>query len=202
MQIKKFDDKINFYFNELIKWNRKINLVSKNDINRLYERHFLESLILDKFIPKNSKMLDIGSGNGFPSVVIALTRSDVTIFSIEKTSKKAFFLKNIKNKLSLKNLVIWNIRIEEKKPNYSEYFDIITARAVASAKSIVEKSIYYASKKAKYLLYNNSQNNDLGELSTTIKKIINTVNNFVYKIEENSNKKLIIIELDKKAAIY
>ncbi|MBR1601182.1 MAG: 16S rRNA (guanine(527)-N(7))-methyltransferase RsmG [Alphaproteobacteria bacterium] len=122
-------------FAELLReWNQKMNLVSHNSLDLLWERHILDSVQLIDYIPVQTKrILDIGSGAGFPALVLAILlqeRSPETeIIMVESIHKKTVYLKDVCNKLGLSNVKIANCRVEEgdfPKP------DVITARAVAS----------------------------------------------------------------------
>lgn len=114
--------------------NQKVNLVSRKSVDDLWNRHILNSAQLINYIPGNTRtLLDIGSGAGFPGMVLAILMAEkmsaAKIILTESIGKKAAFLNDVKNELKLDNAVIKNDRVEtlnNVKP------DIITARAVAS----------------------------------------------------------------------
>lgn len=122
-------------FAELLKeWNQKMNLVSKNSLDVLWERHILDSVQLIDYIPQTAKkMLDIGSGAGFPGIVLAIVMQEkmphAEIILVESIAKKAAYLKDVCDKLNLSNVNIINDRVE----NISlTGVDVVTARAVAA----------------------------------------------------------------------
>ena len=130
---QKQTEQLSGYYNQLKHWNRKHNLVSHNDENYLVERHFLPSflyvyyLLQDGFY-ENKRLVDIGSGGGFPGIIISICFPDREITLIESIRKKTLFLKAVIKELNLNAAVIGE-RIEMQK---AEEYDIITARALAA----------------------------------------------------------------------
>ena len=115
----------------LCEWSKKMNLVAPSTLSDIENRHFKDSAQLAKFIPRDAKIIDLGSGAGFPGVVLAILGWNVTC--IESISKKAGFLSFLKQELDLPNLTIINDRIEHyfaKLPAFSKNF-VFTARAFA-----------------------------------------------------------------------
>jgi 16S rRNA (guanine527-N7)-methyltransferase len=185
------------FFKELKKWNRKINLFSEGDSHVLFERHFIDSIRAVPLIPQGAKVLDIGSGNGFPSVPIALLRPDITMYALESKIKKAAFLNNIKNKLNLKKYNVLNNRIQENLKDFKNFFDIITARAFSSAEDIIKKSIFYGKNKVTYILYKTNKNKELEEAHNNVKKVIHSVDKIVYKLKDNTERCILKIFCEK-----
>lgn len=115
----------------LKKWSTKMNLVAPSTLSDIQNRHIQDSAQLADFIPKNVKIIDLGSGAGFPGVVLAILGWDVTC--IESIHKKTEFLSALKQELNLPNLTIVNDRIENflsKTPVNAGNF-VFTARAFA-----------------------------------------------------------------------
>ena len=130
-------EKIEFFKNELLKWNKKINLISQGDEININTRHIDDSLQLAGYIDDlNCKIIDFGSGAGFPGLILSIIGyKNVTL--VESDSKKCIFLEEIKQKLML-NTVILHKRIEDVDSNAS--YDIITARALSSISKLLEYS--------------------------------------------------------------
>ncbi len=98
-------DKLVCYLNELLKWNRQVNLTAVTDPHEAVEKHIIDSLYLGKSIPERSKLLDMGSGAGLPGIVLAIVRSDIDVISVDSVGKKINFQRHIKRQLNLVNVV-------------------------------------------------------------------------------------------------
>jgi 16S rRNA (guanine527-N7)-methyltransferase len=117
----------------LFKWNDAAGLISKNDEDVFFLRHFCDSLqpLLLFGFKKNANILDIGSGGGFPSIPIRVFRPDLTFVLAEANRKKALFLKEVKKELNFENISIFNGRVE-KMIIPENRFDYIISRGVGS----------------------------------------------------------------------
>ena len=132
----------------LVKANKNLNLVGNSTINQIWSRHFLDSAQVIDFIDKNDKCLvDLGSGAGFPGLVLAIACKDrkipLKIKLIEKSSKKTKFLKDVIEELDLK-VEVFNQNILEEEIKFVE--DVFIARAVKPLKKILQ------------LMHNNAEN--------------------------------------------
>ena len=128
------------YENKLILANKQLNLIGSSTINNIWSRHFLDSVQVIDFIDKNNKtLIDIGSGAGFPGLVLAITLKDrkipIKIKLIEKSPKKTKFLKNLVQELNL-NVEVINENVFEYSKKLSE--DVYVARAFKPLKIILE----------------------------------------------------------------
>ena len=126
--------KLHEFVELLTSWNQKMNLVSRNSLDCVWERHVLDSVQLIKYIPTSiTHLLDIGSGSGFPAVVLAILMQEkipeAKVTMVESIAKKTMYLKDVCGKLNLDNANIINSRVESISMPAA---DIITARAVAS----------------------------------------------------------------------
>jgi 16S rRNA (guanine(527)-N(7))-methyltransferase RsmG len=135
-------EKLEIYAKELKEWNEKINLTAITDDEGIAIKHFIDSLMLLKYvnIPENSKIIDVGTGAGFPGLVIAAARPDVKVTLLDSTGKKLKVVNDIGEKMGLSNYEILNMRAEEagQKKEYRETFDFATARAVAELRVLSE----------------------------------------------------------------
>lgn len=138
----------------LLEWNQKINLVSKNAEKELETRHLLDSLQLIDYIRDDAKLLvDIGSGSGFPGIVLAIASQEkfpmLKIVLIESITKKTLYLKDVCKRLNLLNVEVINDRAENI---VFKNVDYITARAVASVDKILKCTAGLYSKNTEYVL--------------------------------------------------
>lgn len=129
----------------LVKWNQKINLVAASTIPNLWTRHFVDSLQLMAYASSATKWLDIGSGAGFPGIVLAILateQSPKSVFTlIESSAKKCQFLRCVKRELDLKVNVL-ETRCEQVHPLMAE---AITARAVAPLPKLLKLAVPHLS---------------------------------------------------------
>ena len=177
--------KLDEYRNLII--NAKFNLVSKNDKDHIWIRHFHDSLRLSKFIKKNKKkvkILDIGSGAGLPGLPLSMVLdSNLFEFSLcESNAKKANFISNCCQKLSIFNVQIINDRVENIK-NYS--FDYIISRATAKINEIFSMSYHLNKNSTVYLLHKGIHVVD--EINLTTKYWKFDYNIYESSIEKGSN---------------
>jgi len=131
---------LKIYENLIVKNNKIVNLIGKSTENQIWERHFLDTAQVVDFIHRNTKsMVDLGSGAGFPGIVLAIILKDrkipLKIKLIEKSSKKVNFLKKVIKTLNLKVEVI-NKNIIEEQVNFND--DVFVARAFKPLKIILE----------------------------------------------------------------
>ncbi len=117
-------------------WNEKINVISRNDIEFLYERHILHSLAIAKVInfQPQSRIMDVGTGGGFPGIPLAILFPDSNFVLVDSIGKKIKVVQNIADELGLKNIQPVNARVESIK----EKFDFIVSRAVTAFPDFVK----------------------------------------------------------------
>lgn len=189
-----FDNYIKVFLNQ----NSKLNLVSKNDEKLLWEKHIYDSLSIEKFFEKYpsatyKKLLDIGTGGGFPSVPIALTHPGIEVFALDSIRKKIKAIENIKTELNIKNLHTICERVE----NIKEKFDIITSRAVAPLKVITGYAMPLLNKNGYFIAYKSIRTEEeIKEAQTILKKYKAKVIDIIQynlPLEENHTRNLIII---------
>jgi 16S rRNA (guanine527-N7)-methyltransferase len=131
------------YIGLLTDWNERHNLVSASSMADVWRRHVWDSAQLAKFIPAEAKSLvDLGSGAGFPGLVLAALRPDLRVVLTESTAKKCRFLEAAAERMGLK-VEVRNARIEDAKP---EPFDVITARACAPLERLLGYAQHFQGK--------------------------------------------------------
>lgn len=104
-------------------------LIGPREIPRIWSRHIVNSLAINDFVPMGATVADIGSGAGFPGVVLAITRPDVTVALIDSMERRTEWLEHVRVTLGLKNVVVVTNRAESLHGR--RHFDVVTARAVA-----------------------------------------------------------------------
>lgn len=116
-------------------WNTKINLISRKDMDSFFERHILHSLGIAKvmeFLPQ-AKVLDVGTGGGFPGIPLAILFPETHFFLIDSIGKKIKVVQEVSNVLKLKNVSSAHIRAED----FSEKIDFVVSRAVTKMETFV-----------------------------------------------------------------
>jgi 16S rRNA (guanine527-N7)-methyltransferase len=135
------------YREELLDWNTRMNLTAITDPQEVLLKHFLDSLsLLSVYDQPHTKLLDIGSGAGFPGLVLKIARPQWHVTLLEATGKKVTFLQHIIDTLHLTNVVAIHGRAEELAHNkqYRGKFDLVTARAVSSLSTLLEYATSYS----------------------------------------------------------
>lgn len=126
------------YMNNLIEWNQKINLTAIKNEEEIILKHFVDSIYIKNMV--KGRVLDIGSGAGFPGIPLRLVNNNINLVSIDSVNKKINFQKDTAEKLSLNNIEIIHTRAENLAQNkhYREQFDFVISRAVANLSTLSE----------------------------------------------------------------
>ena len=134
--------KLDEYYHILVEENSKYNLTAITDEPSVYLKHFYDSLSIIKIINLNKQyLLDIGTGAGFPGLVLKIIFPNLKIDLLDSTNKKCLFLQKVIDKLKLKDINVINARAEEYAKVNREKYDLVTSRAVAPLKHLLEYSI-------------------------------------------------------------
>lgn len=130
------------YYQLLVEENKKYNLTNITSEPAVYLKHFYDSLTIVKSIELTDQSLcDIGCGAGFPGLVLKILYPDLKVTLLDATLKKCHFLELVIDKLKLTNIFVINARAEEYSRHNREKYDIVTSRAVAPLKHLLEYSI-------------------------------------------------------------
>ncbi len=133
---------LNLYGNLLVEWNEKINLTAIKEPEEILFKHFYDCILFFKNIdvPQNATLIDVGTGAGFPGMVLKIVRPDLKVTLLDSLNKRLVFLNEVIEKLGLSDIKTVHSRAEDggKNKNYREKYDIATARAVASMPVLLE----------------------------------------------------------------
>lgn len=183
-------EKFEMYKNLLVEWNEKINLTSITDDYEVIMKHFVDSLEIVKYINKNENIIDIGTGAGFPGIVIAIYfDSNVNITLLDALEKRLNFLSEVIQKLGLKKIKLLHGRAEEIGNDiiYREKFDVATSRAVSSMNILLELSIPLIKVNGRCLLLKGSKvREEINASKTALEKLNSKINDdFTYEYKVN-----------------
>jgi len=129
-------EKLEIYLATLKKWNKVYNLTAINEDSEIIVKHFLDSLSVNQYIQNSGRILDVGTGAGFPGLVLALFNPEKSFVLVDGVSKKISFLQEMIGKLNLKNVIAVHTKVEQY--NVAEQFDIIISRAFADIKKMTK----------------------------------------------------------------
>ena len=133
-------EKLYKFMDLLLEWNEKINLTAITKPEDIILKHFIDSITIKKYIENKDKVLDMGTGAGFPGIPLKIISSDTNFTLVDSLNKRIIFLNEVCDKLKLEKIDNIHARAEEleKNKNYREQYDIVTSRAVARLASLVE----------------------------------------------------------------
>ena len=133
-------DKLERYYELLIEWNEKINLTAITDKEQVYLKHFYDSLTLSLAIDLNKveSLCDLGTGAGFPGIVLKIFYPNLRLTLVDSLNKRIKFLEVLVNELKLENVSLVHARAEEYGKSHRECFDVVTARALSSFPILLE----------------------------------------------------------------
>lgn len=133
-------EQLNKYYELLVEWNEKINLTAITEKEDVYLKHFYDSLTLTEVIDltEEESLCDIGTGAGFPGIVLKIFFPHLKLVLVDALSKRLEFLKIVCKELELKDVELIHSRAEDFAKNVREEYDVVTARAVAKLNILLE----------------------------------------------------------------
>ena len=128
------------YMELLLEWNEKMNLTAITEPEEIILKHFIDSLTIVKEIKNKDKIVDVGTGAGFPGIPLSIINETVEITLVDSLNKRLIFLQNVIEELNLKNVTLVHSRAEDfgRNDKYREKFDIAVSRAVANLSTLSE----------------------------------------------------------------
>jgi len=164
--------KLDEYYHLLVEENEKYNLTAITEESQVYLKHFYDSLSIVKIIELNNQyLLDIGTGAGFPGLVLKIVFPNLKVDLLDSTNKRCIFLQKVIDKLKLKDVNVINARAEEYAKLNREKYDIVTSRAVAPLKHLLEYSIPLLKINGHFI-----------SLKSNIEEEIKNINNYYQKL--------------------
>lgn len=145
---REITDRLNAYGNLLLEWNEKINLTAITEPEEILYKHFYDSLLFLKNaeIPQGGTVIDVGTGAGFPGVVLKTARPDIKITLLDGLNKRITFLTELCGSLGLDGVTALHSRAEEaaQSAEHREKYDVVCARAVAAMPVLLEYCLPFA----------------------------------------------------------
>ena len=141
-------DQLMTYLDLVEKWNRVYNLTAIREREEMIKLHFLDSLSILKHVHVKN-ILDVGSGAGFPGIVLAITKPELKVTVMDSVNKKTTFMQQVKSELSLTNLDVVNSRVEDYQP--TTLFEAVTSRAFSNLKNMMSLTQHTLQKEGVWL---------------------------------------------------
>ena len=192
------DEKINLfekYYDILIEYNKKFNLTAITEREEVIIKHFVDSLLgVDNVVGK--KLIDIGSGGGFPAIPLKIFKPDVMLTMVDSTGKKCEFLNAVCKELNLSNAKAICARAEElaKDSGYRESYDVCTARAVARLNTLCEYTLPFVKKGGYFVAYKGDATEELTEAQNAISVLGGKLEKVVSFELEGAKRQIIVIK--------
>ncbi len=191
-------DQLDKYYHLLVEWNQKINLTRIIEEKDVYLKHFYDSLTLVKVIDLNQdlKLCDIGTGAGFPGIVLKIVFPNLKITLVDALLKRINFLNIVIKELGLSDIEAIHSRAEDYVKFHKNEFDIVTSRAVSKLSNLLEYSIPLIKKDGYFIPMKANCDDEITDSLPIIKRKsleITKIDKFTLPIE-NSNRTIIVIK--------
>ena len=191
-------EQLNRYYELIVEYNKVMNLTGITEKEQVYLKHFYDSLTIAKVIDLNKEesLCDIGTGAGFPGIVLKILFPNLKITLIDSLNKRIEFLKIVIKELNLNNIEAIHTRAEEYAIKNIEKFDVVTSRAVAPLNILLELSIPLLKINKYFISYKGNISREIIESENALKQLDSKID----KIEEfelpkeNSNRTIIKIK--------
>lgn len=186
-------NKLNIFYSELIFYNNSFNLTAITEENEVFIKHFLDSIFPEFLIEKNSSVIDIGAGAGFPSIPLKIYRPDLNVTMIDSLNKRVNFLNDVIKKLELENISAFHARAEDFAKTNRESFDYAVVRAVAKIPTLIEYAFPLLKVGGKLLCYKGGDVEEELKQSENALKILGGVVERVEKFNLEGNSRTIVL---------
>ncbi|MEI7028016.1 16S rRNA (guanine(527)-N(7))-methyltransferase RsmG [Paenibacillus sp. y28] len=193
------------YYRTLVEWNEKMNLTAITEREQVYMKHFYDSLSLSFFVPISAvtRIADIGSGAGFPSLPLKIAFPHLQVTIVDSLNKRIQFLTHLAAELGLQQVECIHGRAEEiaRKDGLRDSFDLVTARAVARLSVLNEFCLPFVKPRGSFVAMKGSEiEEELSEAANSLKELKGAVQNTVsFELPSDQSKRHLIF-IQKQAA--
>ena len=198
-------EKLDKYYKLLVEWNEKINLTRIIQEEDVYLKHFYDSLSLNKAIDLNEKLslCDVGTGAGFPGIVLKIVFPNLSITLVDSLLKRINFLNLVIKELELDDINAIHTRCEDYARIHREEFDIVTSRAVANLTTLSELCIPLVKVNGFFIPMKANAMDEINDASDILKKLESNIEQIIeFDLPmENSHRTIIKIRKNKKSNV-
>lgn len=191
-------EQLNQYYDLLIEYNKVMNLTGITEYEEVFLKHFYDSLTLAKAIDLNkiNTLCDIGTGAGFPGLVLKIVFPNLKITLLDSLNKRVEFLKVVINKLNLNNIEVVHSRAEEYALKNRNMFDVTTARAVAHTSILLEYAIPLTKINGYFIPLKANMSEEIAEINNAINVLnVKLIKKIEFKLPiEESNRTILVFE--------
>ena len=167
--------KLHIYYENLIEWNKHINLTAITEESDVYTKHFLDSLSIFQIVPretfKKRSIIDIGTGAGLPGIPLAIVMPETNVTLMDSLGKRIRFLENLSNQLGLINVSCIHARAEDlaRDKKYRDKYDCVVSRAVSNLSTLSEYCIPFIHEGGLFVAYKSEKTMESEEWTRGIK---------------------------------
>lgn len=200
-------EQLDLYANFLLEYNSHTNLTAIKELDQVYLKHFFDSITIIKAYDFNNvdNLIDIGTGAGFPGMIIKILYPQIEVTLLDSNNKKINFLKELSNKLELDKINFCHERAEEYCNKHRENFDVVTARAVSNMTLLTEICMPFVKENGYFIPLKGSNTEEIAESEFAIKTLggkIEEVINFKLPYEESGRNIVKIKKVSKTPLQY
>lgn len=193
-------NQLNTLMNFVLEKNQQFNLTAITDPKEFHVKHFLDSLAGLPNLENNAHIIDIGSGAGFPALVLKIANPTLNIIMLDSVKKKVDFLNQAIQLLNLQNITAIHARVEDFAKQNFEKFDICTSRAVAALSTLLEYSLPLVKVGGKIVAYKGpTVQDELNLCKNTLKLLGGRVQNIIQLKIEDNHRCILVVEKQKHA---
>lgn len=186
----------------LLEYNQKYNLTAILEEKDIYYKHFLDSAAGVDLFKENAKVAEIGSGAGFPSMVLKILRPDLSFDLFESVGKKCEFLRAVVDNFGFTGVNIYNLRAEDaaKDSKFREKYDFVTARAVARMNTLSEYCLPFVKVGGRFIAYKSGDKTEIDEAQSAYKTLGGRLGDvYEYSLPENYGDRVLAVVEKVKA---